>query len=216
MSIDLHAPFRSSVDAHRLEAMGFCLAEQHLTNDAVIREGCDSAFRSDLRPVRRFLRPHVFAHRTAREAACRSPMPGGVFALEPVRAEAVRFSWPDPCLFAIGHGIDDPGFEDVAPALVDPEMAALVERATCEDGRRARTTDSVVLTVFGAHYQCLVQEEGKVEVRGKAPFGVVPGDEVADTAAWLAERLAAILELRRGSQERGRRSRRSRDPRAGS
>ena len=216
MSFDLHAPFRSSADAHRLQAMGFCLAEQDLTNDAVIREKRDPAFRSDLRPVRRFLRLHVFAHRTAREAACRSPMPGGVFALEPVGAEAVRFSWPDPCLFAIGHGIDDPGFEDVAPAIVDPEMAGLVERVTCEDERRARTTDSIVLTVFGAHYQCLVHEDGKVEVRGKAPFGVVPGDEVADTAAWLAERLAAILDLRRGSQDHGRRSRRSRDQHAGS
>ena len=190
---DLSEPFHTPTDAYRLEALGFYLAEQVITPDARGREERDEAFHRDLVPVRDLLRPHVFSERAARDAACQSPMPGNVFALEPAAAGELAFRWRTPCLFAIGHGIDDDGFEDVVATIADPEMVDLVERHVHWGGLdRKEPADSIVLTIAGAHYRILIDDEGP-EVRAKAPFGVVSDDEVARTAAWLAHRMTEIL-----------------------
>lgn len=190
---DIDEPFRTPTDAYRLEALGFYLAEQVITSDARTREERDVAFQRDLVPVRDLLRPHVFSERAARDAACGSPMPGGVFALEPAAAGELAFRWRTPCLFAIGHGIDDEGFENVAPAIADPEMVDLVQRHIRREGPdRTEHGDCIVLTISGAHYQVLMDDEGP-EVRAKAPFGVVSDAEVARTAEWLADRMVAIM-----------------------
>jgi hypothetical protein len=189
-------PFRTPTDAYRLTAMGFHLAEQVITAAARARERRDVEFRNDLAPVRVFLRPHVFVDRAARDLACRSPVRGDVLALEPVDADEVRFRWRTSCLFAIGHGIDDPGFEEVAYAIADPEIICLVERSTrgrASDGKRDE--QSIYLTVSGALYQLRIDEEGQPEVRVKVPFGVVSQDEGGRTAMWLLDLLVGRLEF---------------------
>ena len=191
---DLSEPFRTPTDAYRLEALGFHLAEQVITPDAREREKQDQAFRTDLIPVRDLLRPHVFSTRAARDAACQSPMPGNVFALEPAAAGDLAFRWRTPCLYAVGHSIDDDGFENVAATIADPEMVDFVERRIRRQGPDStRYDDSIVLTISGAHYQVFLDEEGP-EVRAKAPFGVASDDEVARTATWLVDRMMEIID----------------------
>ena len=158
---DRQEPFRNPTDAYRLEAMGFHVAGQVITSDAQARAERDEAFRRDLLPLRTFLRPHVFSDRAARDSACASPMPGGVFAREPRPAGELDFRWNTRCLFAIRHGIDDRGFEEVASTIADPEMASLVERCG-RIGTAGAISDSnsMVLSVSGALYQLLIVEDG--------------------------------------------------------
>jgi hypothetical protein len=196
---ELHEPFRTSTDAHRLATLGFHLAEQVITADAGARERWDEGFRVDLVPVRELLRPHVYSDREARDEACRSPMPGGVLALVPVDAGEVFFRWRTSCLFAIGHGIDDHGFEDVALAIAEPEVVSLV--GAWRRGRGAggtRGAHSIILTVAGAHYQLVIDEAGRPEARAKVPFDVVSRDELERTAAWLLGLLARRLDPEAG------------------
>ncbi|WP_237478690.1 hypothetical protein [Lichenibacterium dinghuense] len=172
------------------------MAEMVFTPEARARRERDPVFRDDLHPVMEFLRPHVFSDRAARDAACRSTMPGGVFALEPVGVDGLAFRWPGMCLFAIGHGVGDLGFEDVASAIADPEMIGLVERCAWRGGPNGKhRADSIVLSVSGALYRLLVDEDGMAEVRAKSLFGAVPDDEVAATATWLLERLMGRLDF---------------------
>ena len=186
-------PSRAPADAHRLEALGFSLAKQGITRDARTRERRDRGFRADMVPMRELLRPHVFLGSQARDAACRSPMPGGVLALEPVSAGELRFRSSSECLFALGHGIDHPHFEEVASAVADSEIANLLGR-TSRDRDGTRHSRSIVLTVTGAHYQLLIDGVGRPEVRAKAPFDVVPDLEVTRTATWFMMRLMEGLD----------------------
>lgn len=192
---EIHEPFRTSGDAHRLHALGLHMADQVITPQARDRERRDEAFRADLAPLRELLRPHVFAGRDERDAACCSPMPGDVFALEAVQADEVSFRWRTPCLFAIGHGIDDPRFEEVASVIADPEIFDFVERSEIARGREGSgRACPIILTVSGAHYQFLIDEEGEPKVEAKIPFGVVSDEEVKRTATWFFERLCSAMD----------------------
>ena len=116
--------------------------------------------------------------------------------MEPVDADEVCFRSRTSCLFATGHGIDDPGFEEVAYAIADPEIICLVERSMRgrgSDGKRGE--HSIYLTVSGALYQLRIDEEGQPEVRVKVPFGVVSQDEGGRTAMWLLDLLVGRLEF---------------------
>ena len=67
--------------------------------------------------------------------------------------------------------------------------ASVVRRTTSEAGAGGPGVRSVVLTVFGAHYQLSIDGDQNVEVRAKVPFDALPDDEVKATAAWLYSRL---------------------------
>ncbi len=190
------APYSMAWVGHELEGRGFVLTEQVLTDEALSRGARDEAFGRVLVQVGKLLRPHVFPDVATRDAACREPMHGGLFALRPTTADDLGDHMNRACLFAIGSRIDEPGFAIVAPAIADPEIDGLFERGLVVGADEDPMTDSVrriVLTTFGVHYELEFEERREARVTAHDPFRALAEDELFRTATWILQRFQARL-----------------------
>lgn len=198
MTHDTRRSRRPTSAAHALEEAGVFLARQVLSREGVLRKARDHACRQKVAALRELRRPHVFPDRASRDAACRDPLPDGVFALRPTTADAQRAYSDGGCPFGVGPQIGQRGFQTVAAFIVDHEVRKIVDRCESDDFGvvpEHPSSRSVVLAVSSAYFQLRFVERGRAEVASLTPFGGLPPDEVTKTVAWILRRAGARQSL---------------------